>query len=364
MKKEKADKRDLLPRIVSIFLKRFRKDRPFVLPDDLTSAGRMLLIDSGDVTDLLFVVPVINWFHENCPEIKTTLLVEDKHADIARSMLRVNTLITYEKKQLKLMRADYMALARKLHKQWIDKVIVIGRQMSLERHLLAFLCGARTRIGFANPMAFPFINCEIRVSDEKYIGNGMYRILESLGLGIKDFNREVVLPSSDVGHARQLIHFRKPEKDLLTLGIDPGRGKTRHNVIPEIMIYLANNLAGRLKVKFLILTYPWDQKLFETYSSELKSEVIDLVPTNQAETLALLSNCDLFLSGNTDLFHFAAALHVPTIGIFTKYDEKKWIPEDYPNVRIFKGVKGEKLSLKNFFSKVEEVLARGDTVSV
>jgi hypothetical protein len=35
-----------------------------------------------------------------------------------------------------------------------------------------------------------------------------------------------------------------------------------------------------------------------------------------------------------------------------------------PNVRIFKGTKGEKLSLKNFFGKVEEVLMTGEEISV
>ncbi len=153
-----------------------------------------------------------------------------------------------------------------------------------------------------------------------------------------------------------MIHFRKPEKDYLTVGIDPGRGKTRHHVIPDIIAYLANNLAGRRKVKFLVLTHPWDERMIGSLVGSLKSEVIDLKPSKPSETISLLSQCDLFLSGNTNLFHFAAALDVPTIGLFTKYDDKKWIPDRAPRVRIFKGMLGEKLSLKSFFSNVEEVL--------
>jgi ADP-heptose:LPS heptosyltransferase len=204
----------------------------------------------------------------------------------------------------------------------------------------------------------------VRISSRGYEGERMIRLVESLGLPTGGVRREIELPQADLKHASQLIHFRKPEKGVIMVGIDPGRSKSRHRVIPEIIAYLANNLAGRRRVKFLVLTDPWDEKLVEKISGELKGEVIDLIPTNPSETLALLSQCDIFLSGNTNLFHFASALKIPTIGLFTKYDGKSWIPEKMPNVRIFKGTKGEKLSLKSFFAKVDEVLATAERITV
>lgn len=356
MAKENKMERELLSRMISSYLRRFRKDRPFTLPHHLTGSKRILVVDSGETVDLLFAAPVVNWFHENHPEVKITLLVLQKDAEVAKSIMKVSGIITCDPKQLRLFKADYMALSRKLKKLEIDTVILTSRQMSLERHLLAFMTGAAARIGFAFPIAFPFVNCEVKISEEAYIGSGMPRILQSLGLGAGGFQGRTAIAQQDVQHARQLIHFRKPEKGVLTVGIDPGNGKTSHTVIPEIIAYLANNLAGRLRVKFLLLMNPWDQRLIERLKGELKGETIDLEPSNQAETLALLSNCDLFLSGNTDLFHFAAEFDVPVIGLFTKYDGRHWIPENRPNVRIFKGVKGEQLSLKTFFTDVEELL--------
>jgi ADP-heptose:LPS heptosyltransferase len=147
------------------------------------------------------------------------------------------------------------------------------------------------------------------------------------------------------------------------VGIDPSRGKTGHVVIPEIFSYLANNLASRRKVKFLVLLHPWSGKLMREFSVHLKSEALDLAPSNVKESISLLSQCDLFIAGNTDLFHYAAALNVPTIGLFTKYDGKKWIPEASERVRIFKGTRGKKLSLSTFFNKVDEVL-RSEKISI
>jgi ADP-heptose:LPS heptosyltransferase len=351
-----------LPRLFSFFLRRFGKGRQFTLPADLTSSARLLIIDSGEVTDLLFAAPVINYFHDHHPDIKTTILVNSSDVEIVKGIMRVNKILAYDRTQLRFYKADYVALIRKLRKQYIETAILLSQRFSLERHLLAFACGASLRIGFTHPLAFPFVNCEIRPSVNGYEGRKMSRIVQAVGLGGVDVLGPVALSARDMNNARQQIHFRKPQKDLLTVGVDPGKGKTKHHIIPEITAYLANNLAGRRKVKFLVLTDPWDEKLVGKFSGELKSEVIDLVPANIKETVSLLSQCDLFLSGNTNLFHFAAALNVPTIGLFTKYDDSRWIPDSGPHVRIFKGMRGEKLSLKSFFSMIEEVLAAKDRV--
>ena len=349
----------LLPKALSFFVKRLGKSHPFVLPADLVNSKEMLLIDSGDVTDLLFTSQLVDYFQRNHPQVSITLLVHAPDAEIAKSVMRVKRMITYQSKQMRLYNADYMALLKSLKRRMVDSAILLGNGFSLERYMIAFASGAAIRIGFENPLAFPFLNCEIRLTEETYEGNKMSKILSSIGLRA-DFSRNTItLPEKERKHAKQLIHFRKPGKDYLTVGVDPGRGKTKHHIIPEILAYLANNLASRRKVKFLVLTHPWEERLIESFVGSLKGEMIDLKPSKANETVAFLSQCDLFLSGNTNLFHFAAALDVPTIGLFTKYDEERWVPDQAPHVRIFKGMLGEKLSLKSFFSNVEEVLGAG-----
>lgn len=356
--------RHLVPRMLGYLLQRFRRTRPFSLPDGIARTSRLLFVDTGDMTDLLFAAPVINWFHWRFPKMHTTLLVQADHAGIAKSIMKVSTILTYERRQMRLFQADYLALVRRLRRQSIETVILLSRGMAIERHFLAFACGAPTRIGFHHQLAFPFINCEVKVSSNGYEGLRMMRIVESLGLRTGEIARTIELPPSDVNHARQLIHFRKPEKNVLLVGVDPGRSKSRHNVIPETIAFLANNLAGKRRVKFLILSFPWDERAVAKLRKELKTEVIDLVPSSLQETLSLLSQCGLFLSGNTDLFHFAAALRVPTVGLFTRYDGDSWTPPQPTSVRVFRGTRGEKLSLKAFFTKVDEALATREHVAV
>jgi len=353
----------LVPRLFTRVAKSVGTMHSFHLPADIAGAGSLLFIDSGDIVDLLFAAPVINYFGTRFPQLKTTILVRAADAELVKGLMRVNTIISYDPRQLKMYTADYLALARKLRKRKIDVVVLLDRHFSLERHCLAFAAGAPIRIGFAHPLSFPFINCEVRVSEGGYEGAKMPRLLQTIGMRLEEGWDSISLVPREVQHARQLKHFWKPEKDLLMVGLDPSNSKTKHHVIPEIIAYLANNLASRRRAKFILFANPWDERLTRDLSKELKGEVIDLKPANLTESIALLSQCDLFLAGNTNLFHFAAALRVPTIGLFTKLDRAGWVPAHAPNVRIFQGTKGEKLNLKDFFTSVEEVLGTREQAS-
>jgi heptosyltransferase-2 len=359
-----STERHLVPKMLGYLLQRLRRGGAFTLPEGIASTSRLLFVDTGDMTDLLFAAPVVNWFHYRFPKMHTTLLVMAEHAGVAKSIMKVSTILTYERRQMRLFQADYIALIRRLRRQSIETVVLLSRGISIERHFLAFASGAPTRIGFHHQLAFPFANCEIRVSSNGYEGLRMTRIVESLGLRTGTIDRSIELPVSDVNHARQLIHFRKPEKDVLLVGVDPGPSKSRHKVIPETIAFLANNLAGGRRVKFLVLSAPWDERAVAKLRREIKAEVVDLVPSSLQETLALLSQCGLFIAGNTDLLHFAAALGVPTVGLFTRYDGPTWTPPEPTSVRVFRGTRGEKLSLKAFFTKVDEALATREHVTV
>lgn len=348
---------ELVPRIVSRFVKSLGKTGPFELPGGVTNAQSMLFVDSGDVVDLLFAAPVVNYFAARYPHVKSTILVRSVDAELVKGLMRVNLIISYEPKQIKLYSADYLALLRKLRGKRFGATLCLGRRFDVERHLLAFATGAPVRVGLAHPLAYPFVNCEVRVADGGYEGKKLTRVLPALGLRLEPGWDEIALVARDIQHARQLKHFWKPERDLLMVGLDPSAGKTRHHVIPEIIAYLANNLASRRRAKFVVFGNPWDDKLARALAQDLRGEILDLKPQNPVETIALLSQCDLFLSGNTNLFHFAAALRVPTIGCFTRYDRQGWIPDAAPTVRIMQGARGEKLSLKDFFALVEEALA-------
>ena len=49
-------------------------------------------------------------------------------------------------------------------------------------------------------------------------------------------------------------------------------------------------------------------------------------------------------------------MRLPTIGFFTRYDEANWVPKGASWVQVIQGVKGQKLSLDEIFSKIDTLL--------
>jgi ADP-heptose:LPS heptosyltransferase len=347
---------NFLLKVLSFLLRRKERGKPFTVPGDITDSAQLLFIDSGQITDILFAAPVVNFFHQHYPQIRTTLLVNRDHAEIAKSIMNVKRIITYQENKLRLYKGAFISLAKLLRKQFIETVIILDREVSLERLLLGFFTGARVRIGFTQPSIYPMINCEIQAPEDGYEGEKMTKILTSTGLGDNNQTFSASVRPENFTQAKQYIHFRMPAKDSILVGVDPGRGMTGNRVISEILAYLANNLSSRKKVKVIVILYPWDNELVDSFSRLLKCEVIEAEPQKAEEIVSFLAQCDLFISGNTNLFHFSASLGIPTIGLFTKYDGEKWVP-NVSNVAIFKGTTGEKLSLKKFMTTVEKVLA-------
>jgi ADP-heptose:LPS heptosyltransferase len=92
------------------------------------------------------------------------------------------------------------------------------------------------------------------------------------------------------------------------------------------------------------------------FRSLVKGSVIDIQPRNIKESLALLSRASLVLAGNTDYFHFAVSMRIPTIGFFTRFDAANWFPKSAPWVQIIQGVRGQQVSVDEVCSKIETLL--------
>ncbi len=107
----------------------------------------------------------------------------------------------------------------------------------------------------------------------------------------------------------------------------------------------------------MVLATPDEDVVATQFEQEVKGERIELPRHNVKDTIALLTQCDVFIAGNTNLFHFAAAFGVPTIGLFTERDDKRWIPPDQLHVGIVHGRRGEKQSTAQFLALVERLLS-------
>jgi ADP-heptose:LPS heptosyltransferase len=339
-------------------LAKMAPDSTFSLPADLGNDSRVLVIDSGELTEILFFAPVLDNLKTRYPGMRVTFLVREGNSELVRTMSHVNEMISYEPAHLSLKSTTYLALLKRIRDREFNVAFLLGTEFNLARSYLALLTRARIRVGFSTEHAFPFINCEVRPASElRYEGTKARVFLTALGMNGWDESRGWSLPEADLRWAKQMIHFHKPEKGLKLVAVDPGLGKGRHRLVDQSFAYLVKQLSRRMNCKVLVLSNNLDKKRLDQFRAELDAQdLFGVRPQNVKEGLALLSGVDLLIAGNTDYFHFGVAMRIPTIGLFTRHDTPNWFPKGTPWVQILQGVKGQRLSLEEFNSKIDTLV--------
>lgn len=339
------------------WLKLAGSNAPFRLPLVGPEGGRVLFIQDGDLTDLLFGAPLIAAVHRTYPRSRVSVLVREDASELIRHHPHVQDMLIYNPLRMKLTSPTYFKLARKLRRHGFDMVIHMGDAPAPAYQLLGYACGAPVRVGPETERGYPYVNCELRWKSDGYEGRRLSEVAGLMGVHLPGDWRSTLLTDQDVRFARQLVHFRKPRKDQILIGVDPGKGKCNTRVTARTLSYLLTAVYQQYRAKVVVLATPDEDEAATVFEQGLKCERIELPRHNVKDTVALLTQCDLFLAGNTNLFHFAAAFGVPTVGLFTERDDARWVPPDQPHVAIVQGKRGEKQSTTAFLGHVERLLS-------
>ncbi len=345
-------------------LQRFLKSSPepkvapkaFTLPGMLHDEVRLLFISSGDLTDLLFAIPFISRVRETYPRAHVGLVCDEDTSQLALTCDCFQDLVIYDEEQMKPGTKAFQKLEALLRKEDWEAAVLLSRKPDAQREALAFASGATLRLGPGHEGAFPSINCELRTPE-----NGRYPYHRTatwgrlLGVSLDGVPLSWPLTPERQRQAAQLVHFNKPRKDQLLIGIDPGIGKEGTVFAPQNLAFLVNHLASHVRCKTMLLTADLHGDRIDGLTELLRSDQLDLPRTTLREMLMYAGQCDLFLSGNTDLFHYTASMGVPCLSIFTPRDQDRWVPEG-SNVAILRSQEGERLSLTDLMGKVDELL--------
>jgi ADP-heptose:LPS heptosyltransferase len=67
---------------------------PFSLPGDIGDHSRVLVVDSGDLTELLFFAPVLKHLKHRFPGMRVSVLVREGNGELIRTMDQINEMIS------------------------------------------------------------------------------------------------------------------------------------------------------------------------------------------------------------------------------------------------------------------------------
>ncbi len=345
--------------ITSMMRPFFRKGTatPFILPGALTDTSKILCIDSGDLSELVFHIPLIKAIRKNYPAARIDFLLPQKHQDLMVPSGLVKQCIVYKEGQLNPWLPAFTSLLRQLGKGQYDMAVVMSQKPAPRLELAALASGARLRMGPSHPDSWPAVNFEIRppLSSNQYFGDRILTAGPFLGLTARDMNTRWPLPMELVRQMAQQVHFHKPNPDQMLIGVEPGISKSGYRMNVEDIHFLVRQLSTQFVCRVVPLGLPSEADLIHKFETKLADVPLGLPRESLLDMILLLSQCDLFVAGNTDFFHFAVALGLPTVGLFSTKDDQSWIPKNRKRVRVLQLDKAGRVDLETLMEAVETV---------
>lgn len=292
---------------------------------------KLLLIQLGDIGDVVLTEPAMRAFKENFPSGKLVVCVRDKAKELVENCMPADDVISIDKKKrtLKAEIRYQTTFFQGIRNRRFD--VAVDLRTGTRGAILSFLSGAPTRIGRFS-------------ADDTIWRNRLFTQLIDPGNERNQYaarhNLNIMAPlnmriSSIIPHLHVNQVMRNQALNLLkTCGIPDG--------LPIVAIHpfslwrykewqieqwsaLIDNVSRRYPLSIIVTGAPDERQRAETLLNRCNANVSNLAGKTPINLLpALLSLCRLIIGVDTAALHIAAAVGTPTVGIFGPSNPDCW----------------------------------------
>jgi ADP-heptose:LPS heptosyltransferase len=153
--------------------------------------------------------------------------------------------------------------------------------------------------------------------------------------------------------------MRRRGREGWLLGVDPGPSLGGTRPSPEKLAWLVDRIVEHRGALPIILSGSATKECRDQLKRHMKCEPLEASLRGIRDVLSFTKCCDVILSGNTDLFHLAVALEVPTVGLFGREEESRWYPDERPTTRVLRLRPGDRILEREFLAVLDEIRHAG-----
>ena len=293
----------------------------------LPDINKILVIRVDGIGDLLNTTPAIALLRENYPSAEITVLARPLNAPVLIGNSDVDRVLVFDRSGKHREFWTRFQFYRELRRERFE--LVVAMQTAMWTHLVAFLSGARYRLGRYQKRFRSTLTHAWRGRYRKGEIHEVDRNLELVRLICEgEGRRELVFCVSpdEIAAAEERLTSLGVGGDSFLIGIHPGGSSFDKRWPEERYAELADRLVQQYNATVLLLHGPEEVVLTRNIQQAMRSRAIVHAPKTIRELGALLSRCDLVVCNDSGPMHLAAALDVPTVAIFGPTDHVAWHP--------------------------------------
>ena len=342
----------------------------------------ILLIQLGDIGDVVLSLPCIKTLHDNVPKGKVIVAVREKARELVEDCQWTTDVISVDKK--KRTWAGTIAyqthFLKNLRKFRFD--LAIDLRTGTRGAVLALLSGARQRLGFhdnegrVRNLAFSGLVCP-QPTPGQHLAEYYHSLLDAYDLKAASVWPKHSVPEDKKTRVIALFQKEKIPTDRPVVAVQPFSLWTYKDWAPEKYVELINRISSEFRLPVVITgSFAEKDRANNIVENCRKGYVHNLVgKTSIGMLAAVLEASSLFIGGDSAGIHLAAAVGTATISIFGPSSSVAWAPRGefhrvvQTNLACVpcskKGCNGdgvsqclEELSVEDVFSPVHELLER------
>jgi ADP-heptose:LPS heptosyltransferase len=299
---------------------------PFSLGRLASSARRVLVVPPEGLAEMLLAYPAISLLRTALPESRMICLVEEGQGEILRGNGIVDDLVEFPKVRGTRGIWNYRDFVADMRDRMIEAVFCFDFRHGFYRMILPVLSGARLRVRLKGDIGNPLFNVAVvPANDASYFRDlnlCLVKFLACTGGTVSHWQ----LPEGEKKIAREVVKLRKKNPGDLMIGVDLSYTKSGDKPPFDVEIRIAKSLQALRPSGIALLSGPNPAIRDEDIRKLGVYDWLDIPRKSFRDTLGILSQCDLLICPNSDLLHFAVAIGVPCLVLFSDKDDRRWVP--------------------------------------
>lgn len=291
--------------------------------NELNTIKKILVIQLGPIGDALLTTSYFAALKKNIPGVEIHYLIKQQYSKAIFNHPYIDKVIKIEKQSgIKY----FMERLSKIKKMRAEKYqLVIDQQNMPSTQQIAFLSGARYRLGYADGRMSCLYNLKAPRQGRRYSALKKFDML--IPLGINEQSIELFFYIS--GESKKYIIEWLNKNKLETGGficVSPGSPIKRKKWKLDNYIKLIDVIAEEIKIPVVMLWAP-TEKIDAQYMAD-KTEYKPLIapPTDLQQAAYLIKQARLLICNDGGLNHLAAAIGAKSLAIFGTTDPLDWSP--------------------------------------
>jgi lipopolysaccharide heptosyltransferase II len=305
--------------------------------------GRILIVRTDRIGDVLLSTPVIKAVRDAYPHSFIAMMVRPYAKDIVNENPFLNEVIIYDKYGRHRSFLSSLKFAFGLRKKKFDLAIIL--HPTNRTHLITWLAGISTRIGFDKKL--PFLLTKT-VAHTKHLGlmheiDYGFELLKEIGIEAK--NRTLFMPikENDLKWVENLFKERKISENKPIFCLHPGASCISKKWPARNFARLIDELKEQFEAQIIIFVGRQDRQVANNVYRLAKNKphcMLEGVPLGKIA--ALLKKSNLLISNDSGPVHISCAVGTPVVAIFGRnqpgLSPKRWGPIGRKDIVLHKDV--------------------------